>query len=171
MEIILHSCDIKDLDTIIRIGKETYYDTFKYYCSKETMDAYLAEAFSATQISSELANRNSFFYIAYLNKQIAGYLKLNIKSAQSDLKDQNGLEIERIYVLNTLKRKGIGTQLVIFSIKVAKEKNMDFVWLGVWEKNHSAINSYIKNGFEKSGSHTFRMGTELQTDYIMRKYI
>jgi diamine N-acetyltransferase len=46
-----------------------------------------------------------------------------------------------------------------------------FVWLGVWEKNLAAISFYEKRGFHKMGSHSFRMGDEIQNDVIMKKEV
>ncbi|WP_409516693.1 hypothetical protein [Empedobacter sp.] len=36
------------------------------------------------------------------------------------------------------------------------------------EKNISAINFYLKNGFEKFDQHIFRLGDDEQIDYLMR---
>ncbi|KAI7898815.1 uncharacterized protein BX663DRAFT_555533 [Cokeromyces recurvatus] len=41
--------------------------------------------------------------------------------------------------------------------------------LGVWEHNPSAINFYTRQGFYKVGSHTFKLGSQKDTDYIMIK--
>ncbi len=51
----------------------------------------------------------------------------------------------------------------------AKQRNFDSIWLGVWEKNFSAIQLYHKRGFEKFGEHTFQMGDDAQTDWLLKK--
>jgi ribosomal protein S18 acetylase RimI-like enzyme len=43
------------------------------------------------------------------------------------------------------------------------------VWLGVWEKNARAIRFYTAWGFEKVGEQDFRLGNDLQRDWIMQK--
>ena len=169
MDIKLEECGPGDSDRIIEIGTKTYYDTFHSNCSKEVMSRYLKEAFTKDKIISEIRNRNSRFYLAYADKQLAGYIKINADDAQCDLKDQNGLEIERIYVKKQFKGKGIGQKLINLGIEKARELNKDFVWLGVWEINLPAIEFYRKNGFIKTGEHSFRMGDEIQNDYIMKK--
>ena len=164
-------CGVGDLDEIIEIGISTYFNTFQKYCSEEVMKAYLDEAFEKEKIFSEVQNKNSLFYFVYADDALAGYLKLNIDDAQCDLKDRNGLEIERIYVKNDFKGKGIGKELIKKGVESAREYKKDFVWLGVWEKNTSALEFYKKNGFTEIGSHSFRMGDEIQNDYIMKKEI
>ena len=54
---------------------------------------------------------------------------------------------------------------------IATEKSKQYVWLGVWEKNEKAIEFYKKYGFYKIGTHSFFMGEDEQTDYIIRKNI
>ena len=42
---------------------------------------------------------------------------------------------------------------------------------GVWEDNTIDKKFYKKMGFEKVREHGFRMGDEIQTDYIFRKFL
>ncbi len=51
---------------------------------------------------------------------------------------------------------------------IARGRKMDYIWLGVWEKNTSAIRFYERKGFVKFGEHPFNMGDELQIDYLMK---
>jgi diamine N-acetyltransferase len=50
-----------------------------------------------------------------------------------------------------------------------QQQGCDTVWLGVWEHNPRAIAFYEKWGFEKFGAHDFLLGTDLQTDILMKK--
>ena len=51
----------------------------------------------------------------------------------------------------------------------AFEKNKQYIWLGVWEKNESALGFYRTIGFIPFGTHVFKLGDELQTDILMKK--
>ena len=57
------------------------------------------------------------------------------------------------------------------AISEAKKNVNEYVWLGVWEKNYSALSFYEKNGFKKSESHEFKLGDDIQIDWIMKKMI
>jgi diamine N-acetyltransferase len=95
-------------------------------------------------------------------------LKINFGSSQTEQKDKNSLEIERIYVLKEYHGKKVGQVLYDCALKIAKEKQIEFVWLGVWEKNPRAISFYTKNGFEAFDKHVFVLGTDEQTDIMMK---
>ncbi|UTD54610.1 MULTISPECIES: GNAT family N-acetyltransferase [unclassified Halomonas] len=170
-KIMLEKCDVKSLDELVEVGRSTYLEAFKSYCSDEVMKTYLDQAFERNKIRQEIMNEDSEFYFIRVDDELAGYLKLNVNSAQSDLKNENGLEIERIYVKAQYKSRGLGKIMLSHGVKRAKELIKSFAWLGVWEKNLAAIDFYKKNGFYEFGSHRFIMGNEVQNDFIMKKEI
>ena len=55
------------------------------------------------------------------------------------------------------------------AVRFAVQREKEYLWLDVWEKNEKALGFYRKNGFYEIGTHTFVMGDDAQTDYIMRK--
>ena len=106
-------------------------------------------------------------FAKYKNETV-GYLKINFGSAQTDLNDRDAMELERIYVLGKFQGKSIGKKLLTDVIQIAKKKEMNYLWLGVWKKNEKAIEFYKKQGFTTFNSHSFKMGTEIQTDLLMK---
>jgi ribosomal protein S18 acetylase RimI-like enzyme len=97
-----------------------------------------------------------------------GYLKINIGDAQTEKKDLNAFEIERIYVDSAFLGKKIGQLLFQKAIDLAKQKKVAYVWLGVWEENHRALAFYNKNGFIPFDKHIFKLGNDEQTDIMMK---
>ena len=53
-------------------------------------------------------------------------------------------------------------------LKLIEEKNVEYVWLGVWEQNPRAIRFYEKNGFVAFDKHVFKLGNDEQTDIMMK---
>jgi ribosomal protein S18 acetylase RimI-like enzyme len=159
---------LADIVQLQEIGRRTFAETFSSTNTEENMKAYLEEGFSNAKLSAELDNPNSEFYFATLNNTVIGYLKINFGLAQTELKDDKALEIERIYVLQDFHGKKVGQLLYDQAIHLAKEKKADYVWLGVWEKNHRAIQFYTKNGFVEFDQHIFVLGDDEQTDIMMK---
>lgn len=157
-----------NIDDLQKISRDTFYETFVTSTSEENMQHYLENNFSKEKHIKELENSYSEFYFALLENEVIGYLKINFSSAQTELNDDNALEVERVYVRNNYHGKGVGQQLLDYAIQLAKQKNMQAVWLGAWENNHRAINFYKKNGFVTFDTHVFMLGEEAQTDYMMR---
>jgi ribosomal protein S18 acetylase RimI-like enzyme len=150
------------------IGRQTFTETFSSTNSEENLNAYLQYGFSTAKLTDELNNPNSEFYFATLNDKVIGYLKINFGIAQTELQDPKSMEVERIYVLGEFQSKKVGQLLFEKALAIAKNKKLDFVWLGVWEENHRAIRFYTKNGFVAFDSHIFLMGNDKQTDILMK---
>ncbi len=55
------------------------------------------------------------------------------------------------------------------AVSIAVERHKKYIWLGVWEKNENALRFYKKKGLYEIGTHTFVMGEDKQTDYILSK--
>jgi ribosomal protein S18 acetylase RimI-like enzyme len=151
-----------------QIGRQTFSETFAESNSAENMAKYLDEAYSYEKLNAELNDSNSIFYFAVMDQNVIGYLKLNFGASQTDLKDNNALEIERIYVLREFHGKKIGQLLFDKAIEVAKAQHVAYVWLGVWEENKRALQFYTKNGFVEFNQHVFVLGDEAQTDIMMK---
>jgi len=169
MTINLKSCTLEDLQTLQEISLDTFNETFKEQNSPENMSAYMEKAFNLEQLKSELSNPSSQFFFVYYHDEVAGYLKVNTTDAQTEEMDNDSLEIERIYVKNKFQKLGLGKYLFNIAIEMAVDSSKEKVWLGVWEKNENAIAFYKKLGFVQTGEHSFYMGDEEQTDFIMTK--
>lgn len=165
---ILKHVTIEDLEKLQIIGRKTFTETFSDSNSEENMQEYLKDSFSEEKLTAELQNPNSEFYFAMQAEEVIGYLKINFGAAQTELQDSKALEIERIYVSKEFHGKNIGQLLYNHAIAIAKKQDCTYVWLGVWEENHRAINFYQKNGFVAFDRHVFTLGEDKQTDIMMR---
>ena len=167
--ITIRPCGIEHLDALCELGRRTYFETFDGTCASSDLDAYLESAFAPEKLRGELTCPGSSFSFIERDGELAGYLKLNEASAQTDVRDERSLEIERIYVAKEHHGAGLGTRLMEHAIETARARDKEHVWLGVWQENGHAIRFYERHGFYKIGTHTFVVGTDAQTDWIMRK--
>ncbi len=157
-----------DIDQLQAIGRQTFFETFAAVNTAENIQKYLTEGFATDKLMAELNNPESEFYFAKLDGAVIGYLKINSGKAQTEVKDKNALEIERIYVLKAYHGKKIGQVLYDKAFDVATKAKASYLWLGVWEENTRAINFYIKNGFTEFDRHIFKLGDDEQTDIMMK---
>ena len=160
--------NFQDIEKLQKIGRQTFFETFSESNSEENMQKYLDGGFSIEKLTTELTDTNAEFYFAVLDEEVIGYLKLNFGDSQTELKDNKALEIERIYVSKEFHGKSVGQLLYDKAIEVAKQKNANYVWLGVWEENPRAISFYKKNGFVEFDKHIFKLGNDEQIDIMMK---
>lgn len=168
MELKLQKCIINDLKELVDLSRETFINAFEKDNDPADFDTYIDNAFSLDKLRSELENENTCFYFVLSDDKVIGYLKINKGSAQSDIKDAQSLELERIYVIQKFQGKGIGQWLLHQVLQIARKEALNYVWLGVWEKNQAATRFYQRHGFQKFGTHPYYIGEDKQTDCLMR---
>jgi ribosomal protein S18 acetylase RimI-like enzyme len=169
-EFVLIRRVVKEEASLLReVQISTFRETFAAFNTEENMRQYISDSFSEEKVEKELMDPHSTFYFADWEGIPVGYLKVNAAAAQTDLNDPFSLEIERIYVLQSMKGKKIGKKLMEQAFLQAKSMGCGYVWLGVWEKNQPAIAFYEKTGFRVFGEHSFVLGEDIQKDLLMRK--
>ena len=114
--------------------------------------------------------QNQYFVIEF-ETQIVAFAKLVKANSTKGLEGKSVVEIERFYIDKNLHGQLLGRKLMDFCTNWAKENSFETIWLGVWENNPNAIQFYKKMGFEFLGTHVFVLGTEVQTDFTMKKDI
>lgn len=168
---IIEKVTTEQISDLQQVARKSFFDTFVEFNTQEDMNAYLQNNLSVEQLAKELMNPQSEFFMVKCNQDYVGYIKLNCGMAQNEFQKDNALEIERLYVLQQYHRQQIGQALFDYAMTIAYKKSVDYVWLGVWEKNLKAISFYKKNGFIAFDKHDFILGKDIQTDILMRKNI
>lgn len=168
MAMTFRACGPEDAQEVAAIGRETYRQTFEGHYDADVMAQYLDQAFDPDAVARELAHPQSDFWLLETRGHVAGYLKMNRGPAQTEAPEEGGIEIERIYLLRAFQGQGLGRALFDRAMDFARACESRFIWLGVWENNHAALAFYHSMGFETVGTHDFRMGEVVDTDYIMR---
>jgi ribosomal protein S18 acetylase RimI-like enzyme len=158
-----------DLPALQHISRQTFVDTFAPHNTEEDMQQYLAESFSTQRLNAELQFPGAEFYFARIADRVVGYIKVNTGAAQTELQDGRAMEIERIYVLKAYHGLQVGQRLYEKAVQLARDKGLTYIWLGVWEKNGRALRFYEKNGFLPFDKHIFRLGSDEQTDIMVKK--
>lgn len=169
--LVIKKALVSDYNDIAAISSKTFFETFSAVNTAENMENYLHENFNVEQVKKELENSSNVFLIALIGHEIIGYVKLKNDNPPEELKHEETIEVERIYVLKKYHDLKIGFALMQQCIEEARHRNCKSIWLGVWEHNPKALAFYNKWGFETFGSHIFKLGDDLQTDFLMRKKI
>jgi len=166
-QITFKKATISDLIQLQEISISTFTETYASLNTEENMELYITESLSRSKLFSELENVHSEFYLAYLDFVIIGYLKINFPLAHSEKMGNDSLEIERIYIQKSFQGKGYGSTLIQKAIEIAKSKNFNKIWLGVWSKNKKAIGFYENMGFTEFNQHVFKLGEDEQLDLLL----
>ena len=168
MNLSIRQADVADTNIICALGVTTFYEAYFEQDESSDLADYVLESFSQAQIEVEINNADSTFFIAELNGKAVGYAKLRENSTIDCLKNENAIELHRIYILERAKGKGVGVNLLNRCFETARAKGYETMWLGVWERNAAAIRFYEKIGFAKVGELQFPYGKTVGTNYVLK---
>lgn len=150
-------------------AEQTFLTAFGPRNTVEDMAIYVEHNFSLSHIQQEFEQPDSQFFMAWQGATLVGYLKINSGNSQTEQCLENALEIERIYVSAAHQGQRIGQALLAYAVMIAQEANKSWVWLGVWDQNHGAIQFYQRHGFITFDQHEFYLGKDKQTDLMMKR--
>ncbi len=159
---------VNDADVLQHLCIDTFAETYTAYNTPENMQLYNETYFGKEQLQNEIIDKQNYFFIALADNEPAGYTKMRTTDEPPELKRRMHIEIERIYVLQKFQKQKIGLHLMNQCIETAMQHGFDVIWLGVWEQNTKAINFYTRRGFSIFGTHIFTLGTDPQTDWLMK---
>lgn len=168
MNLFIRQADISDLKIICALGVTTFYEAYFEQDDPRDLADYVTESFGLAQIESELKDLDSTFFIAEADARAVGYAKLRENSRVECLKVEDAIELQRIYILEKAKGKGVGEALMRRCFEAARAKNYTKIWLSVWQKNLAAQRFYEKFGFVKVGEHRFPYGNEIGTNFVLK---
>jgi ribosomal protein S18 acetylase RimI-like enzyme len=168
---VIREATVADAKLIADISHQTFYESFAAYNRKEDMDKFLNQQFTKGKLIMEVGARENTFLLAYHGNDIAGYVKIRDERVPLSLGNVGALEVARIYAVSNQIGKGVGSLLMQACIDIAGQRNKEWLWLGVWEKNQRAIDFYTKWGFEKFDETDFLLGDDMQRDWLMKKRI
>ena len=175
--------EVKEIDStsakaLSMLAKKIYVPHYAHLWLPGGMDWYIHEfAYSVSKITSELENKNCLHYIAYINSEPVGYLKINIDAGIEGGDKKEGIEVERIYIDTTAVNKGLGSYLMNFVLDIAKSYQKKYIFLKAMDTAQLALQFYKKMGYEIVGSFrlsdtTFHLMKESYRGmYILKKAI
>lgn len=158
MSFTVRKATISDINIISALGIATCYEAYFELDPSNDLAEYCVNFFGLEQLKTELEDTNSTFLIAELNGKAIGYAKLREGKKIECLQDKKAIEIQRIYFLEKMKRKGFGKKLIEKCFEIGKTKGYETVWLGVWDKNLAAQAFYKKIGMKNVGLTDFSDG-------------
>lgn len=152
-----------------RTFRETYSERFGGVCRDADVEHYVAGHFSEAQQRDELVDPTRRTIFAEVDGIVTASAQLR-DGAESMYREagvvgERPVEVARFYVDRPWHGRGVAGALMQHCI--AQAAGADPLWLGVFERNARARAFYAKWGFVPAGRALFRLGDDVQTDWIL----
>ena len=166
---IIRRAESSDLIALVNSARFFFDSAFSADNNPVVMQDYMNTAFTIDRFKQEFEEPHSVFFIAEEQNKILGYARLRKNPEADHLLSGSTIELQRFYLDPSAQGTGLADNLMQVCLDFAKD--IDLMWLGVWEKNPRALKFYARYGFKKFSEHTFMMGHEAQTDWLMSRRI
>lgn len=158
------------------LGANTFRETFENENTPEDMARYLAESFGPERQAAEIADPAGTVLLGEHHgdsddAELVGYAHLVSGPVPEAVRGPAPLELKRLYVARAWHGRGVAQALMDAAINAARARGAQTLWLGVWERNARAAAFYAKYGFARVGEHSFLLGSDLQTDWLLARSI
>jgi len=157
-----------DAARLSAVGAALFTQTFASQNTAENMQSYLERAFDEDVQRRDLADASNLIWIAEGEDATPiGYAHLKLGSSPPTTDVARAAELARIYADRRWHGQGVGAELLATCLDAARAWGASVIWLGVWRENPRGIAFYQKHGFHIVGEQTFRLGSDLQHDWVM----
>jgi len=170
-EINIRNAGPSDVDLLVELGKLSFYEAFSKETAPQDMADHLQTAFKVEDIKAHLNSDQSIFIILEIDASAAGYAYLQPETPPDCVKGTNTIQLVRLYLRRNYYGRDVGNTLIKACLEEALSRGFQSVWLSSWELNHRANAFYKKWGFEIVGRAKFKVGSDIQNDYIFARRI
>ena len=157
---------------LLELEQRTFREAYRADTRTEDIEAYIAANYCPQELSKELSDPGTNYFIANLDSDYIGFVMLREEGARPDcVPDKGAIKLNRLYVLKRFYGQGPGKTLLEKAVEHALQNGYKTMWLSVWEKNTRALEFYRKQGFRRQGTQTFQVGSDIQRDIILGKVL
>lgn len=169
---ILRPATPDDIPALSRLGIESFVAKFGHLYRPEDLAGFLEETHSPTAIAAELANPSRLYRLAERDGALAGYCKLSLACGWPEYaRGHRVIELKQLYTAPAATGQGIGAALMDWAMAEAAERGADEIQLSVWSENFGAQKFYARHGFIKMAGITFRVGEQLDDEFLFAKLL
>ena len=164
---ILRPANPTDVPALSRLGRESFIAKFGTLYRPEDLAAFLEQTHSEMAVAAELADPKRRYCLAEEDGALAGYCKLSLAPGwPGHARGRNAIEIKQLYTAPDRVGRGIGAALMDRILAGARSYGADEIQLSVWSENLGAQRFYARYGFEKVADIQFRVGEQLDEEFL-----
>jgi len=163
--LLIRPAQTGDVRALSALAKRTWSAEFGSSLSPDDEVVELEETRSEAYFSNALPEKT--ILVAEANGALLGYVQFgDVEIPEVDARpgDQG---LQRLYVETALQGCGLGRRLMNAALQHPRLAEARRIFLQVWDENERAVRLYESLGFQKVGTTTFTIGSEVMEDLVM----
>ncbi|MBA4052705.1 MAG: GNAT family N-acetyltransferase [Erythrobacter sp.] len=164
---IYRPATLADAPALANLGAETFVAAFGDLYTPQDLAYFLAEVHNPEVVAGEIAGDECTHRLVEDEGALVAFCKLRYPTKFGDYTAAtNPIELGQLYALSTHTGHGIGAQLMDWALTQAREAGHDAVLLSVYAENFGAQRFYQRHGFAKIADITFKVGEQLDPEFL-----
>ena len=169
---VLREATAADAPALAALGRGSFVAKFGALYRAEDLAAFLAQAFTEGAVADEIADPLRLYRLAELDGALAAYCKLGLACGFPEhARGSHVIELKQLYTDPALTGHGIGAALMDWALAEASARGADEMQLSVYSDNAGAQRFYTRYGFEKVADITFRVGEQLDDEFLFARML
>ena len=155
---LLRKLDADDAIALASLAELTYRAAYETSLTAEEVEVRLADKYKPENFRAALTSPDQALWGIYSwDGKLAGYLQLAFKADSIAISTQRLIKLFRIYVHPRCQSQGFGRVLMEKAESICRHHGYDGLWLHCFEDNQSALQYYLKWGYEVAGTEPFEI--------------
>lgn len=164
---IYRPATLADAPALAKLGADTFVAAFGDLYTPQDLAAFLAEVHNPEAVGGEIAGDECTHCLVEDDGKLVAFCKLRYPTKFGDYTEaRDPVELGQLYALPTHTGHGIGAKLMDWTLSHARAQGNDAVLLSVYADNFGAQRFYQRYGFAKIADITFRVGEQLDPEYL-----
>jgi ribosomal protein S18 acetylase RimI-like enzyme len=156
-----------DAPALAKLGAETFVAAFGDLYTPADLAAFLAEVHNPEAVAGEIAGDECTHRLVEEDGALVAFCKLRFPSKFAAYTDAaKPVELAQLYALPGHTGSGIGAKLMDWALAHAREHGNDAILLSVYAENFGAQRFYQRYGFAKVADITFKVGEQLDPEFL-----
>lgn len=171
-ELTLRPARAADTAALSQLGIASFVDAFGHMYSAQDLDDFLAETKSEASIAAQIADRGSQIQLAEKDGVLLGYCKIGLECSWPEYaRGSKAMELKQLYMASAATGQGIGAALMDWALGEFATHGADEIQLSVYSENFGAQRFYARYGFEKVADVTFKVGEQIDHEFLFARMI
>ena len=169
---ILRPANAADVPVLATLATDSFVAAFGAMYSPADLAAFLAEYKSPAAIAALVDDPVGALQLAVRDEAPIAFCKIVFAPAWPDHARGGRVgELKHLYAASSATGTGVGTALMDWAMAEFAARGCDEVQLSVWSGNHGAQRFYARYGFEKVADVTFKVGEQIDEEYLFAKLL
>ena len=171
-DLTLRPAAMADVPALTRLAVASFVDAFGHLYSAADLAAFLSEAKSEAATAALVADPHGAMQVATRGGEPIAFCKIGYKGGwPNHARGTKPMELKQLYAAASATGSGVGTALMDWALAALAAAGADEVQLSVWSGNHGAQRFYQRYGFEKIADVTFKVGEQIDEEFLLARLL